>query len=284
MSFFDGFELVNITYFRLDNAVDIVKAVIEILCITYFLYVVLNLLRETRAWQLLKGVLLILVIMAVANIAELRTLSYLLNNAFGVLAIGMVIVFQPELRRGLEQLGRSTLKVFFNTDAIKTARIMVDAVVKACMEMSGTNTGALIVIERQTKLGEIIDTGIMIGADISAELLVNIFTKNTPLHDGAVVIRDLRVEAATCYLPLTEEADLDKDLGTRHRAAIGMTEISDAIVLVVSEETGHISYVANGEINRGLSEDLLRSLLIEGLQEFSEPVSKFTLFRNKAKA
>ena len=278
---FDGFEFDNLIYIRLDNILDVVKAIVEILCITYFVFVLLNLVRETRAWQLLRGVLMIVMVMAIANIADLRTLAFILNNSFGVLAIGMVIIFQPELRRGLEQIGRSALQVFFNTDAVSSANDMVDAIVLACSEMSKTFTGALIVIERQTNISEIIETGILLSADVSPELLINIFTKNTPLHDGAVVIRDLKIEAATCYLPLSEDANLDKELGTRHRAAIGMTEQTDAIVLVVSEETGRISYVVNGIIRRGFSEDSLRALLNEGLEEFSVSAKRNSFLREK---
>ncbi|MCL2058413.1 MAG: diadenylate cyclase CdaA [Oscillospiraceae bacterium] len=280
---FDGFEIGNFIYIRLDSVLDVVKAVFEILCITYFIYIIFNLFRETRAWQLLKGVLLIVVITAVANIVELRTLAFMLNNTFGFLAIGMVVVFQPELRRGLEQIGRSALQVFFNVDAVKSTRNIADSAIRACSAMSKTFTGALIVFERQTKLGEIIDTGIVLGADVSSELLVNIFTKNAPLHDGAVVIRDLRIEAATCYLPLTNDSSVDRELGTRHRAAIGITEITDAIVLVVSEETGRISFVINGVINRGLSEDALRNQLIEGLEEFAAPARRISFLKSKAK-
>jgi len=284
VSFFEDFELNNLIYVRFDNAVDVIKAIIEILCITYFIYIVLNLVRETRAWQLLRGVLLIVFITVLSNIVELRTLAFLLNNAFSVLAIGMVIVFQPELRRGLEQIGRNALKVFFNTDTVTSAQNMIDSIVRACVEMSGAYTGALIVFERQTSLSEIIDTGINVNADVSAELLINIFAKNTPLHDGAAVIRNMRIEAATCYLPLTEDIDVDKDLGTRHRAAIGMTEFTDAIVLVVSEESGYISYVMNGVINRGLDEKTLRELLEEGLDEFAAPAKKLSFLKGKVKA
>ena len=278
---FDGFEFNNLVYIKLDTITDVIKAIVEILCITYFIYVMFNLVRENRAWQLLRGVLLIVAITVLANTLNLRTLAYILNNTFGFLAIGMVVVFQPELRRGLEQIGRNALQVFFNTDNVKSARNMVEAIVHACLEMSRTLTGALIVIERQTKLGEIIETGILLGADVSSELLINIFTKNAPLHDGAVVIRDLYIEAASCYLPLTEDNSIDKELGTRHRAAIGMTELTDAVVVVVSEETGSISYVVHGAINRGLSEDMLREQLIEGLEEFSAPAKRIALFRNK---
>ena len=280
---FDNFDLNNLIYFRLDNANEIFWAIVEILCITYFIYVVLNLVRETRAWQLLRGILLILVIMAIANIANLKTLAYFLNNTFGVMAIGIVVVFQPELRRGLEQIGRSTMKVFSNAENRMSTGGMVDAVVRACLEMSTTFTGALIVIEREIKLGEIIDTGILLGADVSSELLINIFTKNTPLHDGAVIIRELRIEAATCYLPLSDDTDIEKDLGTRHRAAIGMTENSDAIVIVVSEETGTVSFVLNGVISRKLNGEQLRKMIMESIEEFNAPVKKLPFLKNRVK-
>ena len=268
---FDGLDFSNLIYIRLDSPLDVIKAIVEILMLTYFFYAVLNIFRETMAWQLLKGVMLILAITAIANLANLRTLSFILNNTFSVLAIGMVVVFQPELRRGLEQIGRSALNVFFSAEAGQSTYNMINAVVHACVEMSKEKTGALIVIERRTKLGEIIDTGILLGADISAELLINIFTKNTPLHDGAVVIRDARIEAATCYLPLTEGMDINKEFGTRHRAAIGMSEISDALVIVVSEETGRITFIRDGAIERGLGEDQLRQLLIMNLTVAASP-------------
>lgn len=285
--FFEAFDLNNLFYIRLDNVLDVLKAAVEILVLTYIIYAVLNLVRQTRAWQLLKGVLWIVILTVVANIIDLRTLAYILNNTFGVLAIATVVVFQPELRRGLEQIGRNALKVFSYSDNSRSAIKMVDSIVRACMEMSATLTGALIVIERQTKLGEIIDTGILLSADVSAELLINIFTKNTPLHDGAVVVRDMRVEAATCYLPLTENADIDKELGTRHRAAIGMTEVSDAMVIVVSEESGQISYIENGVISRDLGDDSLRGLLVDGLRDDSAPakrIRRLPFLRRKGKS
>ncbi|MDR3121460.1 MAG: diadenylate cyclase CdaA [Clostridiales bacterium] len=266
MGFGDLSDLNNVFYIRLNSPLDVIKAVAEILIITYFVYVIFNLVRETRAWQLLKGIFLIVFITALSNILELRTLSFLLNNTFSVLAIGTVVIFQPELRRGLEKIGRSTLKGLFVGDT-DNERVfgMVSAITRACIDLSRTYTGALIVIERETKVGDIITTGIPLAADVSAELIINIFTKNTPLHDGAVVIRDCRIEAATCYLPLTENAEVDKDLGTRHRAAIGVTEISDALVVVVSEETGLVSFIQNGVILRGLTPDALRELLSENL-------------------
>ena len=283
MGVFDSIELNNLFYIRFDSALDIVKAVAEVLILALIINAILNLFRETRAWQLFKGVMLIVVIMALANILKLRTLAFILDNTFGVLAIGTLVVFQPELRRGLEHIGRSSFKVIFSNDSGQSTLDMVNAVSRACAEMSKDKTGALIVLERQTKLGEIIDTGILLTADVSAELLINIFTKNTPLHDGAVIIREARIIAATCYLPLTEDIDIDKEFGTRHRAAIGMAEASDAIVVVVSEETGQISYIENGIIKRGLSEDSLRRTLLENLDEAMAP-GKITFHKNKDKA
>ena len=281
--FFDNFELSNFIYIKLDNTADVIRAIVEILCLTYIIYAVLNLVRETRAWQLLKGVLFIVVITAVANIIDLRTLAYIINNTFGVLAIGTLVVFQPELRRGLEQIGRSTLRMFPNAEDGPSTYNVINAITRACSEMSNSKTGALIVLERQTKLGEIINTGITLGAGVSAELLMNIFTKNTPLHDGAVVIRKGRIEAATCYLPLTGDSEIAKELGTRHRAAIGMTEVSDSLVIVVSEETGNISLIENGVIYRGLNEDSLRGLLAKGLSDYSASARKISLFKGKDK-
>lgn len=278
---FDDFDISDLIYVRLDTPVDIIKAITEIIIIAYFFYAILNLVRETRAWQLLKGVLLIVFITAIAKIVDLRTLSYLLNNTLGVLAIGAVVVFQPELRRGLEQIGRSTLRVF-NIDSKQSTFNTIEAIVRACVEMSRESTGALIVVERQIRLGEIIKTGILLGADVSAELLINIFTKNTPLHDGAVIIRGARIEAATCYLPLTELGDIGKELGTRHRAAIGMTEVSDAIVIVVSEETGYISYIQENILERGIDEDTLRKYLTENLT-YSMTADKKILFLRTGK-
>lgn len=280
----NGFELNNLIYFKFNSPLDVFKAIAEILCITYFIYVLLNLVRETRTWQLLRGVILIVLLTAISNLMELRTLAFILNNTFGFLAIGMVVVFQQELRRGLEQIGRSALKVFFNTDTQRPSLNMVESIVHASAELSKTMTGALIVLERQTKLGEIIETGILLGADVSTELLVNIFTKNAPLHDGAVVIRNRRIEAATCYLPLTEDGSVEKELGTRHRAALGITEVTDALAVIVSEETGSVSFAVNGRITRGLNEESLRKLLIEGYEEFSSASKRIPIFRHKAKA
>jgi len=257
----------NIFFIRFDNATDVAKAVIEISIFAYILYKVMQLVRETRAWQLLKGIILVLGVTVLSNVLGFRTLSFVLNNTFNLLAIGAFIIFQPELRRGLEQIGRSTLKDIFGGDveSVKASKV-IDAVVRAAAELSKTNTGALIIVEKETKLGEIIKTGITINADATAELLINIFTPNTPLHDGAVIIRGSRILAAGCLLPLTDDLDLSKNLGTRHRAAIGVTEISDAICVVISEETGKISIAQGGELTFDVTKDSLREILTESIQ------------------
>jgi diadenylate cyclase len=272
-------------YVRFDGPLEMVKAVAEIVIFTYFIYVILKLVRDTRAWQLSKGILLILAITVFSNLLSLKSLSFVLNNTFSVLAIGVLILFQPELRRGLEQIGRSTIKDLFSSDSESVeARGVLEELARACAELSKTSTGALIVIEKQTKVGDIISTGIAINSDVTAELLINIFTPNTPLHDGAVVIRDNRIKAATCYLPLSENAEIDKELGTRHRAAIGVTEVSDALAIVVSEETGLISFIQNGKIRRGLSSDALKDALAEQMPEMAAQPKILPIIGQKAKA
>ena len=268
----------NIFFIRFDTPLDVVKAAAEILIFTYLIRKLLNIIKETRAWQLMKGILLIVVVTALSNILEFKTLSWVLNNTFSVMAIGIFMIFQPEMRRGLEQIGRSSIKGFFSTDSeTDNTNMMINEVAKACAELAKTKTGALIVIEKETKVGDIINTGINLEAIVTAELLINIFTPNTPLHDGAIIIRGHIIKAATCYLPLTENRDISKELGTRHRAAIGVTEVSDAIAVVVSEETGKISFVLNGEIFRALTPEKLRQMLIKNL------IHETTNDRRKAK-
>jgi len=180
------------------------------------------------------------------------------------MAIILVVLFQPEFRRGLEQLGRSRFRNLFSfeeEDSTIKVKSLIEEIIKAVTEMSRTFTGALIVIERETKLGEIINSGINLDSNVTSELLINIFTPNTPLHDGAVVIRDNKIKAAACFLPLTENPNLSKELGTRHRAALGISEVSDAIVVVVSEESGRISVALNGGLTRNLTSDTLRKAL-----------------------
>ncbi len=271
-------------YVGMTGPLSIIRAIVDIGLVTYVIYKVIILVRETRAWQLIKGIIFILVAAELSKILKLNTIAYILSKTVSILALAMVVLFQPELRRGLEQIGRSRFKDFFNLedadDRVKTTA-MIEDIVKACMELSRTFTGALIVVERQTKIGEIIKTGVQLEASITSELITNIFYPNTPLHDGAIVIRDNKIKAASCFLPLTDNPNLSKELGTRHRAALGITEISDAIAIVVSEESGKISFALNGGLTRNLTPDTLRKALNKNLLEKSNVNRKLSLWKVK---
>lgn len=268
------------------NPLSIIQSIIDIGIVSYVIYKIIVLVKETRAWQLIKGILFILVASELSKILGLKTIAYILGNTISVAAISFVILFQPELRRGLEQIGRSRFRDLFGLDEessrVKTST-MIDEIVKACVQLSKTYTGGLIVIEKNTKVGEIINTGVQLDSNVSAELLVNIFSPNTPLHDGAVIIRDNKIKAAACFLPLTDNLDLSKELGTRHRAALGITEISDSIAIVVSEESGKISFALNGGLTRNLTADTLRKALTKNLLEENTPAKKLSLWKVKAK-
>ena len=241
----------------------------EIIILAILLYFILRWIKDTRAWMLLKGILSIVIFTLVASIFQMDTILWLVNNAISVGIIAVVIVFQPELRKALEELGRKQLissARFFDMQKDMGKRFndkTISEVVRACFSMGKVWTGALIVIERQESLKEYISTGIEIDGVVSGSLLINIFEHNTPLHDGAVIMRGDRIVAATCYLPLTENRDLSKELGTRHRAAVGISEISDALVIVVSEETGEVSIAIEGHIIRNVDGDFLRNKLYE---------------------
>jgi diadenylate cyclase len=268
------------------SPVSIIQSVIDIGIVSYVIYKVIVLVRETRAWQLIKGILFILVASELSKFLGFKTIAYILGNTISIAAISLVILFQPELRRGLEQIGRSRLRDFFNPEE-QSEKILITAViesiVKACTEMSRTYTGALIIIEGETRVGEIINTGTQIDSNISAELIINIFSPNTPLHDGAVIIRGNKIKAAACFLPLTDNMNLSKELGTRHRAALGITEISDSIAVVVSEESGRISFALNGGLTRNLTPDTLRKALTKNLIEKKNTAKKLALWKVKEK-
>lgn len=243
--------------------------VLDMIIMAYLIYKGIKLVRETRAGQLVKGIFLLILIYFIASIAELKSIAFILQNIFSMGFLALIILFQPELRRALEKVGHtkvSKLGVFNLTevsdeDAGKW-NVAIDAIADACDELSATTTGALIVIERQTKLGEQIDTGTIMNAQPSRELFGNIFYPKTPLHDGAVIMRNGIILAAACFLPKPQKEELiNKALGSRHRAAIGMSENSDAIVVVVSEETGTISIAENGELRRGYTRDSLKKEL-----------------------
>ena len=216
--------------------------VIDILIVAYIIYRLMKLLKDTSAARLAKGVIWLLLIFLVATLAGLNTISFILRNSLGLGVTAAIVIFQPELRRLLEQLGKgnfSSLLVSANDPAAVEAAI--NATVKACSDMSKSKTGVLIVFERKERLGEIVSTGTVMDAEPSPELLKNIFFKNSPLHDGALIMREGRICAAGCVLPLSGNQNLSRDLGTRHRAAVGMSESSDSVLVVVSEETGAIS-------------------------------------------
>jgi len=225
--------------------------IIDILVIAFIIYKAIGFLRESRAGQLVKGILILLFVYVIADWWELAILKWTLSNVMGSAIIAAAVIFQPELRRILEKVGRTDLRrgVLIDSEESEIARC-IDKICRAAGNMQEKKIGALIVFERKTQLGEIIDTGTVIDAEPSFSIVNNIFFPKSPLHDGAMIIRDGRVYAAGCILPLTQREDISLQLGTRHRAAIGMTENSDAVVLVVSEETGIISIVSNGVITR----------------------------------
>ena len=243
---------------------------IDISIVAFALFKGVKLVRETRAQQLVKAVVILLLILWGSTLFRLHTITYILENVMQVGFIALIIIFQPELRRLLEKVGRSKIGNIF-TSAPENVDHMVEELAEAATYLSAHKIGALIVLERGTKIGEIVTTGTRLSADISAALLINIFIPNTPLHDGAVVIQDGRISAASCLLPLTQNDSLSRELGTRHRAALGMTEVSDSIVVVVSEETGKISVARDGDMVRNLTGDTLRRTLYKNLVEEETP-------------
>ncbi len=244
-----------------------ISDVLEIILLSFVIYYIMLWFKRTRAWTLFKGIIMLLLVFAISYLLKMNTILWIFRNAINVGIIAIIILFQPELRRALEELGRRSLiyDVFMRDDGDdKHSRISeatISEIVGAAMDMSKAKTGALIVIERDVALGEYESTGIGVDAVCTKPLLVNIFEKNTPLHDGAVIVRNNRVVSATCYLPLTGRKDLNKDLGTRHRAALGISEVSDSLTVVVSEENGNISVASGGNLHTNLNSESLRKHL-----------------------
>lgn len=237
--------------------------VLDIIAVAALIYLVLIWIRKTRGWMLFKGIAIVLGAWIVAMILNLNMVELVFNKLFNIGILAIIVIFQPELRRALEKLGTS--RVFSNLFGYKDNTVnkkTADALTEAMVNMASTKTGALIAVEQMVALGEYEQTGIPIDAEISSGLLINIFVKNTPLHDGAVIIRQNRVLAATCYLPLSENNTISKDLGTRHRAALGLSEVSDAKVFIVSEETGAMSMAYQGELYRDITKDFIRRQLL----------------------
>ena len=235
--------------------------ILDILVVAFFLYRIYLLIRNTRATALVKGLFLLGALTLVTGWLELHALAWILDKLMAVLIVALPVVFQPELRRALEQIGRGKF-IRPGADSLETDRAeVIDSVAAAASVLGKNRVGALIVFERSTGLDDYIDTGIRIDGLVSREILGNIFIVNTPLHDGAVIIRDSRIMAAGCLLPLTKDRSLSSELGTRHRAAIGMSEVADCVVVIVSEETGTISYAYDGHIYRHMDEESLRNRL-----------------------
>lgn len=262
----------------MDSVLDYVTRFIQLLRITdlidiaivaILIYQLLKIIKETRAIQLVKGIAILFVALQLSAWLHFTSLNYILRNAMQVGMFAIIVIFQPELRSMLERLGRSKagkLIDFTNSQDFGATERTIDEVAAAAASMSKSRTGALIVMERETKLGDIVTTGTLVNADVSAALVENIFVPNTPLHDGAMIIRDNKIHTAGCLLPLTSNLNLSRELGTRHRAAIGLSEVSDAMVVVVSEETGKISIAINGTLTRNLAEDSLKKALGKALK------------------
>ena len=263
--------------------------IVEIIIIAIFIYYVMVWLRDTRAWMLAKGIAVILGFVSLAAIFQMNTILWIAEKTFNVGVIALVIVFQPELRRALEQLGnKQFLSKVFSFDSQKNSgerysEKTVQEIVKACFEMGKVKTGALIVVEKDVPMTEFERTGIPVDASISNQLFINIFEHNTPLHDGAVIVRGNRIVAATCYLPLSDNLKLSKELGTRHRAAVGVSEAGDSLTIVVSEETGAVSIAEGGKLERNITPERLKERLMAN-QKLYDDNSKIKMWKRRLKA
>ena len=249
------------------NPFELVTLIIDLAIVIFLLYSFFKIVRGSRAWQLIKGIAFVVIATWISGLLNLKILNWILTGIMNLGVIAIIVIFQPELRRALEQLGTNKFTQFFGIDkdlATKTKEDIYKVVI-AATELAKTKTGALIVMERDIKIQDIIATGIPMGAEVSPQLLVNIFEPNTPLHDGAVVISGNKIASAACVLPLADNKDISKDLGTRHRAALGISTQSDSIVVIVSEETGKISVAKDGTLIADVREDVLKKILISNI-------------------
>lgn len=279
--FFD--EYISDMYFPSVGLIDIV----EIFIVAVIVYEIILWIKNTKAWMLLKGMIMLGMFILVAAIFQMHTILFLARESINVLAIAAVVVFQPELRRALEKLGEqnllSNINLFDkNRENQRFSDETLEDIVNACYAMGSVKTGALIVVERAIRLTEYEMTGIELDCKVSSQVLLNIFEHNTPLHDGAVIIRGDRITSATCYLPLSDNMQISKDLGTRHRAALGMSEVCDALIIVVSEETGQISLAMGGQLVRGIEPDYLTARLSQ-IQYRTSEMKKFTIRKGRQK-
>lgn len=266
-----------------------VTDIIEILIISFLIFHILRWLKKTRAWSLVKGLMLIVVFIIIANLLQMNTILWIVRNILSIAAISFVVLLQPELRKALEDLGEKNFVTNFVYDNIKNAEEglfsdkTINEIVRACVEMGKVKTGALIVIEQNQSLEEYDRTGIEVDAAVTSQLLINIFEKNTPLHDGAVIISGNRVRSATCYLPLSDNMNLPKHLGTRHRAGVGISETTDSLTVIVSEETGAISVAYKGRLETVNDPEVLKERIAQIQNKPVDEPKKRRLKRDKGK-
>lgn len=273
------------------NTIDY-RDILEILIVATLVYYILAWMKTTRSWRLLKGVVVICVFLLFAALMEMNTIIWISKNVLGFAVTAIIVVMQPELRHALEQLGQKNFIAGFLGFSDSDAKVQdlfseksLDEIIKACAEMGKAKTGALIVIEKKESLKDYERTGIEVDGVLTSQLLVNIFEHNTPLHDGAVIVRGNRVTYATCYLPLSDNLSLSKELGTRHRAAVGISEVTDSVTVTVSEETGKISVACEGELHRNLNSDKLKETLRRALNmNENENTKQKRIFKGRGKA
>ena len=262
--------------------------IVEILIIAFLVYHILVWAKNTRIWSLMKGIVIIVIFVLLAALFNMTTILWIVQNVFSIAVIAIVVVLQPELRKALEQLGRknifsSLLPFDSSKNSGRFSDKTVNEITRACIEMAKVRTGALIVIEQNHSLAEYERTGIDVDGIVTSQLLINIFEHNTPLHDGAVIVRGDRITSATCYLPLSDNMELGKELGTRHRAGVGVSEVTDSLTLIVSEETGKISVAYSGELERGVDSDRLKERLRQIQNKPTEEHRHKSTRRGKAK-
>lgn len=264
--------------------------IVEIIIISFLLYHILVWIKNTRAWSLLKGILVIAAFVLIAAYFEMNTILWIVNNMFGVAVTAVVVILQPELRKAVEEIGRKNIissivpfELGKNPGEGRFSDKTINEIAKACVEMGKVKTGALIVVQQDQPLDEYERTGIDVDGIVTSQLLINIFEHNTPLHDGAVIIKGNRITAATCYLPLSDNMALSKDLGTRHRAGVGISEATDSMTIIVSEETGKISVAYEGKLERSLSGDALKEKLKTIQNKPEEETRKKLLWKGRSK-
>lgn len=266
----------------------LLSLILDIVIVGYIIYKFIKSARNSRVWQLLKGIILILIVTLLSDVLELKILNFILTFFMPYGVIALIVIFQPELRRMLEQLGTNKISKYFGFDKDMATKTKEDIykIVIAAEELAKAKTGGLIVIERDIQINDIIDTGVKIGAEVSPQLIVNLFTPNTPLHDGAVIIAKNQIAAAACILPLADDKDIAKEVGTRHRAGLGISKESDAIAIIISEETGKISVAKDGTLIADVKADVLKNLLIKNvvMKKFgSDKPQKLPKFQLKKK-